>query len=110
MTSLYWKNWATWLQRIPRRGYIQPRPGNSIDAGLTGAQLRASIYGVDGELEREVVEIVADVLEAAGQRRNVITYREGLSEVLPEITESEGEQSSLQLMEERSLLAYILAE
>jgi heat-inducible transcriptional repressor len=83
---------------------------NSIGDGLTGEQLRARSYNVDGELEREVLEIVADVLEAADQRHNVITYREGLSEVLPEFTESEGAQQALRLMEERSLLANILSE
>src|SRR5262249_3572921 len=65
---------------------------------------------VDNELDRDVLEIIADVLEAADHQQQVITYREGLSDVLSEFTESQGAQQALRLLEERSLLPRIISE
>src|SRR5579859_970593 len=83
---------------------------NSLGDALTGEQLRGKTRQLDNELERDVIEIIADVLEVADKQQHVVTYREGLSEVLPEFTESQGAQQALRLMEERSLLTGIISE
>src|SRR5258708_23377468 len=83
---------------------------NSLGDSLTGEQLRSRTRQLDNELERDVIEIVADVLEVADKQQQVVTYREGLSEVLLEFTESQGAQQALRLMEERSLLTGIISE
>src|SRR5258706_14069848 len=83
---------------------------NNLCEGLTGSQVRSRMRAVDNELEREVLDIVADVLEETDHKQNFVTYREGLSDVLPEFTESAGAQQVLRLLEERTLLSGIVAE
>jgi heat-inducible transcriptional repressor len=83
---------------------------NNICDGLTGAQMRTRVRAADKELEREVLDIIADVLEETDHKQNFVTYREGLSDVLPEFTESEGAQQVLRLLEERSILSGIVSE
>ena len=83
---------------------------NTICDGLTGEQVRARSRIADNELEREMLEIITDVLEETDHKQYVVTYREGLSDVLPQFTESQGAQQVLRLMEERHLLAGILSE
>jgi heat-inducible transcriptional repressor len=83
---------------------------NSTCEGLTGEQVRSRVRNADNELEREVLEIIAETLDASDNKVQLVTYREGLKDVLPEFTESVGAQQVLRLMEERSLLSGILAE
>jgi heat-inducible transcriptional repressor len=83
---------------------------NMLCDGLTGEQLHAKLHAVDNELERDILEIVADILVETDHRQHVVTYRNGLSEMLPEFTESEGAQQALRLMESGSLLSAILSE
>jgi heat-inducible transcriptional repressor len=82
---------------------------NRICDGLTSDQIQAKARTVDNELEREVLEVIADVLAQSDQRHHAVTYRDGLSQMLPEFTESEAQQA-LQLMEERTVLTAILSE
>ncbi|MEP7289995.1 MAG: heat-inducible transcriptional repressor HrcA [Chloroflexota bacterium] len=83
---------------------------NTICDGLTGEQVKARSRAADNELEREMLEIITDALEESDHKQYVVTYREGLSDVLPQFTESQGAQQVLRLMEERHLLAGILSE
>src|SRR5258706_14812667 len=83
---------------------------NNLCEGLTGSQVRSRMRAVDNELDREVLDIIADVLEETDHKQNFVIYREGLSDVLPEFTQSLGAQQVLRLMEERSLLAGIVSE
>jgi heat-inducible transcriptional repressor len=83
---------------------------NAICDGLTSEQLGARSWNVDNELEREMLEVIADVLAEADNKHHAVAYREGLSDVLPEFTESEGAQQALRFMEERSPLTGILAD
>ncbi len=82
---------------------------NQIVDGLTGEQVQAKLPTVDNELEHEILEIVAETL-GGRDNQHVIAYRDGLSGVLAEFTESEGAQQALRMMEERSPLAGILSE
>jgi heat-inducible transcriptional repressor len=83
---------------------------NMLCDGLTSEQVLARVWSVDNELEREMLEVIADVLAEADDKHHAIAYREGLSNMLPEFTESEGAQQALRLMEERTLLTGILSE
>ncbi len=83
---------------------------NLLCDGLTGTQIRKRVQVLDTALGREILDIVADILTQDGHRQHVATYRDGLSDVLPEFTESEGAQQALRLMEDDSQLSTILAE
>ena len=83
---------------------------NAIGEGLTGEQIRAKVRSADQELDRELLEIIADTLEEADNKQYPEAYRDGLSNVLPEFMESEGAQQALRLMEESPLLAGLFSE
>ncbi len=83
---------------------------NLICDGLDSEQVRARAWSVDNELERELLEVTADVLAEADNKHHAVAYREGLSDMLPEFTESEGAQQALRLLEEHTLLTGILSE
>lgn len=83
---------------------------NATCEGQNGDQVRARSRTLDSLLEREILDVVADTLDEADRREQVVAYRDGLSSLLPEFTESAGAQQALRLMEEQTLLAAILAE
>jgi heat-inducible transcriptional repressor len=83
---------------------------NMLADGLTSEQIRAKAWVADNELEREMLEVIADVLAESDLKRPLTTYRDGLSDMLPEFTESEGAQQAVRLLEERTLLTGILSE
>lgn len=83
---------------------------NSICDGLNYEQLRAKARTLDNELEREIIEIVAMLLEENDKMYAPVAFQDGLSELLPEFTESEGAQQALRIMEERTLLTAIVSE
>jgi heat-inducible transcriptional repressor len=60
-------------------------------------------------LEREVIELAAEVIEQA-QSRVRIVYREGLSDVLNSFSGGEGAQQAVRVFEERAFLNVILDE
>jgi heat-inducible transcriptional repressor len=61
-------------------------------------------------LEREVVELAADVIDHADSSRVRLVYREGLSEAVGSFPRTEGAQQIVRVVEERALLNTILAE
>ncbi len=83
---------------------------NIVCDGLTVDQLHAKLRVIDNELERDILEILVDTLDETDHREHVTTYRNGLSDMLTEFTESEGRQQALRLMEEHSVLTGILSE
>ncbi|HVO41202.1 MAG TPA: heat-inducible transcriptional repressor HrcA [Aggregatilineales bacterium] len=83
---------------------------NTIAAGLTSEQIHSRLSAVDSELERAILEVIADTLDAADESAPAIAYRDGLSVLLPELMSNEGAQQALQLMEGRSLLSDIMSE
>jgi heat-inducible transcriptional repressor len=83
---------------------------NNMCDGMTGDQVRSRIRTVDNVLDREMLEIIADTLDESDNKVQLVTYREGLKDVLPEFTDNEGAQQVLRLMEERKLMSGILAE
>ena len=83
---------------------------NTLADGLNSEQVRSKVWAADNELEREILEVIADVLVESDLKRHPTTYRDGLSDMLPEFTESEGAQQAVRLLEERSVLTGILSE
>lgn len=61
-------------------------------------------------LEREIVELAADVMDRADSSRVRLVYRDGLSDVIGAFPRSEGAQQIVRVVEERALLNTILAE
>lgn len=83
---------------------------NALCEGLTPEQIRSRSRTLDNELEREILEVVADTLEEADTAQHLFAYLDGMSDVLTEFTEREGAQQALRVMEERTALHSILAE
>lgn len=73
---------------------------------LTSDHIRSHTF--DNPLEREIVEIIADTLDEAD--RVPYIYRDGLTQMLQEFTESEGVQQVLRLVEERSALDALMTD
>ncbi len=62
-------------------------------------------------LEREVTELVADVMERADSNQVRIVYREGLSDLIGAFADSgEGAQQAVRLFEERAFLSMVLGD
>jgi heat-inducible transcriptional repressor len=59
-------------------------------------------------LEREVAELVADLMDRADTNQARLIYRNGLSEVLGMFQNSEGAQQAVRVFEERAFLNLIL--
>ncbi len=83
---------------------------NAACDGLTSEQIRLKSRQADNDLERAILDIIADAIEESDTKQHPVAYREGLSEMLPEFTESEGAQQALRLMEERNVLGGVLSE
>ena len=62
------------------------------------------------ELEREVCEIAADLIDRSSSNPVRLVYREGLSEIINAFPDSEGAQQAVRVFEERAFLDLILTE
>lgn len=61
-------------------------------------------------LEREVADLVTELMERADSNQIRIIYREGLSDIIPSFPDGEGAQQAVRLFEERAFLNMILAD
>jgi heat-inducible transcriptional repressor len=75
---------------------------NADEVRMKGVQLQ--------QLERDVAELAADLMEKADSNQMRLIYREGLSEVLGTFSNSEAIQQAVRIFEERAFLNMILAE
>jgi heat-inducible transcriptional repressor len=82
---------------------------NSICFDLKATQLRMKSRQMT-ELEREVVEIAADLIDRSNNNQVRIVYREGLSEIINAFPDSEGAQQVVRLFEERAFIDLLLTE
>jgi len=62
------------------------------------------------ELEREISEIAADLIDKSDSRVTRVIYRDGLSEIINAFPETEGAQQAVRVFEERAFLDMILSE
>jgi len=75
---------------------------NATQVQMKGVQLQM--------LDREIAEIVAELMEKADSNPMRLVYREGLSEIISSFQNSEGAQQAVRVFEERAFLNMILSE
>ncbi len=78
-----------------------------MDASATQVRARSVQLGL---LEREITELVADMLERADANQVRLIYREGLSDLISTFPNNEGAQQAVRVLEERAVLNMILTE
>jgi heat-inducible transcriptional repressor len=82
---------------------------NSLCEGLNASELR--MKGVQLQLlEREVIDLAAELMERADTNQVRLIYREGLSEIISTFQNNEGAQQAVRVFEERAFLNMILNE
>ncbi|MDQ7025800.1 MAG: heat-inducible transcriptional repressor HrcA [Anaerolineae bacterium] len=62
------------------------------------------------ELEREVCEIAAELIDKSGSNQLRVIYRDGLSEIINSFPDSAGAQQAVRVFEERAFIDMILTE
>lgn len=82
---------------------------NTVCHELTANDLLLKAVGMP-MLEREVIELAAEVIERATAGVVGVVYRDGLSEVLPAFSQAEAAQQAVRVFEERPFLTMILDE
>jgi heat-inducible transcriptional repressor len=82
---------------------------NHLCADLGANEMR--VRGVQLQLlEREIVELAADILEKGDSTQVRLIYRDGLSEMLNAFHTNQGAQQAIRVIEERPLLNMVLSE
>ncbi len=78
-----------------------------MDSTTTEVRARSVQMGV---LERELTELVADMMEKADTNQVRLVYREGLTDLISAFPNNEGAQQAVRVLEERAVLSMILNE
>jgi heat-inducible transcriptional repressor len=82
---------------------------NALCLGLTANEIH--MKSVQLQLfERDVADLVADLMEKADSSQVRLVYRDGLSEIIGTFEHSEGAQQAVRVFEERAFLNTILNE
>lgn len=82
---------------------------NLMCAGLTAREIRVRGVGMP-LLEREICEVMADLMERAESNHARLVYRDGLSDVISSFPHNEGAQQAVRVLEERAFLNMILGD
>jgi heat-inducible transcriptional repressor len=82
---------------------------NALCAGLGANEVRMKSVHLQ-LLEREIADLVADVMEKADSTQVRLVYREGLSEIISAFQHNEGAQQAVRVFEERAFLDAILSD
>ena len=82
---------------------------NTICYDLTANQIRVKSHFLS-ELEREVTEIAAELIDRTQSSSVRAVYRDGLSEIINMFPDSSGAQQAVRVFEERAFLDVILSE
>lgn len=82
---------------------------NTICKDLSANQIHMKTRSFT-ELEREVAEIAAELIEKSSNNQVRLVYRDGLSEVIKEFPDTKGAEQAVRVYEERALLDMILSE
>ncbi|MBE2267120.1 MAG: heat-inducible transcription repressor HrcA [Anaerolinea sp.] len=78
-----------------------------MDSNATEVRARSVQMGV---LEREITELVADMMGKADANQIGLVYREGLSDLISAFPNNEGAQQAVRVLEERAILNMILSQ
>lgn len=62
------------------------------------------------ELEREVAELAADLIDKSSNNQVRLVYRDGLSEIIKDFPDSKGAEQAVRIYEERAMLEMLLTE
>jgi heat-inducible transcriptional repressor len=79
---------------------------NQLFVDLDSEEIASRLFGHLDLLERDLTTLVLDVLRRADNRSIIDVYRDGLVNIL----DDEGTRHAIRLLEERTLLASVLAE
>lgn len=82
---------------------------NRLCANLSGSQMRLKNRQLSA-FEREIADIVAELMDRPQHAQVVTLYRDGLSEIINTFPDSEGAQQAVRVFEERNFLNAILTE
>jgi heat-inducible transcriptional repressor len=82
---------------------------NALCRGLTANEVRMKAVSMP-VLEREIIDLVADLIEKSDSNHLQLIYRDGLSDVISTFDNSEGAQQAVRVFEERAFLNTILSE
>lgn len=82
---------------------------NSICKDLSANQIRMKSRNFN-ELEREVAELAAELIDKSGLNQVRLIYRDGLSEVIKDFPDTSGAEQAVRVYEERAMLDMILSE
>lgn len=82
---------------------------NAQCADLNAAKLRVKARSFN-ELEREVLELAAELLERSGLQAQHVLYQDGLSEIIHTFPDGEGAQQAVRIYEERAFLDMLLTD
>ncbi|MBI5670025.1 MAG: heat-inducible transcription repressor HrcA [Chloroflexi bacterium] len=82
---------------------------NTLCQGLTANDVRLKAVSMP-VLEREIIDLAADLIEKSDANHMQLVYRDGLSEVISTFDNSEGAQQAVRVFEERAFLNTILNE
>jgi len=92
----------------PRLSDVAARLNNMLaDQSASEVRVRAVHFQ---QLEREIIELIVDLMEKAAINHVRLVYREGLSEVISAFQNSEGAQQAVRVFEERAFLNMIFGE
>ncbi len=82
---------------------------NALCENLSAAEMRIKAVTLP-VLEREIIELAAELVGSEEGHVSHIIYREGLSEMINAFSETSGAQQAVRVFEERALLDLILGE
>lgn len=82
---------------------------NSLCHDLSATQIRVRGRQLN-ELERDVAELAAELMERSVAQHTRLIYRDGLSEIINAFPDGEGAQQAVRVYEERAFLDMILNE
>lgn len=98
------------VEPVPQRSLSETAERiNALCLDLTANELRLKGLHLS-MLDREVVELAADLMEKADSNQGRIVYRDGLSEVINMFHDNEGAQQAVRVLEERAFLNMILSD
>lgn len=82
---------------------------NAVYKGMNANQIRMKSHTLN-DLERDVAEIVANLIDLTTSNQTHIIYRDGLSEIINAFPDGEGAQQAVRVYEERAFIDIIFTE
>lgn len=82
---------------------------NSICEDCTANQMRLKQHQA-AELDSEIIELAANLMDKSSASQVRVVYRDGLSEVIGDFSDNKGAQQAIRVFEERAFMDMILSE